>query len=342
MSALKFRSYAIPLTVVLVCFLTLAATLSEPAYGKGPARSPGGSSDNRLEDSPPPPDMRGDAPSLTIPTNPSAEGGRSSLWDIFFSGSERRSDSVGISSGLYRNDYADIGRLWKERQERRDSPSGYTRWGYYRSGRPYFPYPPPCRYTYYHYDYLPGYVFPSVYCFYTGLVPPYVLGCRTFSIKCGNFRLSYTDLPSTILLCASRIDYSLCSTDRHYHTLSLALRDIARAWESGDADIIQRYVRRNSRIAIFLKGEYAYSVDRDDYYEMTLDAMKAIKTSSFEFYRLRQRGPLEVVAYGKHVYYDDWYYYCPRKTIYVRYTFERQGDDWYITEVGTSPYEVYW
>lgn len=108
-----------------------------------------------------------------------------------------------------------------------------------------------------------------------------------------------------------------------------------------------RHVRPASTIDVLLKGEYAYSVDRLDYCDMTLDAMKAIKTTSFKFYRIRKRCDYEVVAYGKHIYYDDYDFNCdshsyydrsPQKTVYVFYTLRRCGSDWYITEVGTSPY----
>ncbi len=62
--------------------------------------------------------------------------------------------------------------------------------------------------------------------------------------------------------------------------------------------------------------------------------MEVIRTKHFEFDRVRKRETGEYVAYGKHTYYDEDVHL---KTVYVSYTLERSGNEWYIVEVGCSP-----
>jgi len=275
---------------------------------------------------------------------------RVSRWDT-----ERRQAPISAEPrGLYRKDYEDIGRIWKERQERRDTSSH----GWYGEYRPQdnhaqikVVYRFPGTYRYYCYDYRPGFAHPSIYCYYSGLFPPYIQACRTISITPRRhvFHL-YVDLPLVIIepgywdgKCGY---YSYYPCDSQYRSLSTALRDIQRAWELGDVNLLMRHVRRESTIDVFLRGEYAYSVDWPDYRDMTLDAMSAIRTTSFTYYRIRRPSDCEAVAYGKHVYFDDrdsrlggypYFGSGAMKTVYVDYTLQRYGSDWFITEVGVSP-----
>lgn len=268
--------------------------------------------------------------------------------EIPFRQSEQREVRSTDTRGLYRKDYADIGRIWSERQERRDTRSDDSR----RNPRTHDDYHVnvgvnfwfPGHYRYYWYDYTPGYCYPSVYCYYYGIFPPYLCSYRVIYVHHPHVHYVYFDLPITI------VDYDYPAyrgyylMERDYSSVSEPLRDIRRAWELGDIDLLMDHVRRGSTIEVYLQGEYAYSLDRQDYYEMTSDAMSAIRTATFKFYRVRQRDDHSAVAYGKHVYYDDERGYSGsgrQKTVYVSYTLKRYGDDWYITEVGSSPNQLY-
>ena len=258
------------------------------------------------------------------------------------------------SPGSYRKDYADIGRIWRERQERRETKTQEWRQNYKKHDdhdvHVNINYFFPGRYRYYVYDYVPGYCYPSLYCYYYGLFPPYIPSYRIIYLH--RTRIAphlYIDLPITIIhRDYTYYDYydSYYSAEWRYRSLASALRDIERAWDRGDVDLLMEHVRPSSQIHVSLKGEYAYSVDRQDYHEMTLDAMSNIRTVDFEFYRVRHRDNYEAVAYGKHTYYDEAYdrdddSYGTRKTVYVSYTLERHGSDWYITEAGMSPLKLY-
>jgi hypothetical protein len=262
------------------------------------------------------------------------------------SGTSTRAPSVGI----YRKEHAELADLWRTRREYRDDHSGSRDRGDNHGSNVHVNINtfPGC-YRYYAYDYDPWYSYPSVYCYYYGWYPPYIRNQRVFWIH-HDLGIVYTwvEIPITLVY----RDYSRYSNDDSYYlngskyrTLSSTLKDIERAWERSDTNLLMGHIRSDSKIDVFLKGEYTYSLERQDYGDMTSDAMSNIRTEAFQIYRTRERDRNAVVAYGKHTYYD--YEYTEdssnlpsqtrRNTVYVTYTLERSGDEWYITEVGSSP-----
>lgn len=245
-------------------------------------------------------------------------------------------------AGAYRKDYADLGQIWRSRRERteqsRDSGGSHRDHTDVHINNFFFP----GQYHYYSYDYRPGFAYPSLYCYYYGLFPPYIYSHRVYYVRRVFPVVVFVDIPIAVFCHDYGYYDSYYSSEWRYRSLSGALRDVERAWERQDIDLLMDHVRHDSRVDISLKGEYAYSVDRQDYYEMTQDAMSNIRTVSFDFYQVKWHDSREAVAYGKHVYYDDHDPdYGDRRTVYLKYRLEKHGDDWYITEVGTSPHELY-
>jgi hypothetical protein len=117
-------------------------------------------------------------------------------------------------------------------------------------------------------------------------------------------------------------------------SLRSALDDIERAWDESDSDLLLRYAASGRKIDVFSKGKYSYSIDKEDYRDMTRDAMETFDTADFDFTNVKLRAPDEAIAYGEHTYYmdDD-----ETRTVYVSYTLQRILGRWYITEVGSSP-----
>ena len=265
-----------------------------------------------------------------------------------------------VSSSTERKEFAEIGRIWKERQERRNESDDtrYPRIGcedrddqyryWHRDGdcdRDRVHYRSRVVYRHYGYDYDDYRYYPSPYCYYTGLFPPYVSISRLVYHSRPSRTWVYIDLP---IYCDDdahrRYGYYYYTSDSRYGSLTSALRDVQRAWEREDEDYLMRHLSRREEVDIYLNGSYRYSVDRGDFVDMTRDAMNGIRTVSFRFDKVRRRGNNEAVAHAKHVYYDSgywWYDRGDRNTVYVSYTFERYGDTWYITEVGTSRGRLY-
>ncbi|GIV05754.1 MAG: hypothetical protein KatS3mg016_1329 [Fimbriimonadales bacterium] len=112
------------------------------------------------------------------------------------------------------------------------------------------------------------------------------------------------------------------------------LSDLRAAWMLRDPSFLERYIRPNSYIAIYLDGQYSYSLPAQDYIEMTRDAIRAVKTEQIRFDRITKRGETQIVVRGEHQYLDEAT--GVRRVVYISYTFERVEGRWYLIEAGSS------
>ncbi len=112
------------------------------------------------------------------------------------------------------------------------------------------------------------------------------------------------------------------------------LNDIRAMWLLRDPSILQRYVRPESQIAVYLDGRYAYSVPAEDFIEMTRDALIGVKTEQIRFTRNTMRGDNELILRGEHRYIDDAT--GNLRLVYISYTLVKVDGRWYISEVGSS------
>ncbi len=182
----------------------------------------------------------------------------------------------------------------------------------------------PMRYGFYVWEYVPSYCYPAVYHLY-GYIP-YIARERVVIVERPVIR--YVESP-LIIDCDS--GYYLSSPSGG--AAARALSNISRAWERSDIELLERHVNKKSKIDVFFKGKYDYSIDADDYLKMTEDAMLQIDTVRLEFTRASRRGFNEIVAYGKHIYFNED---GDLKTVYITYTLTKRGTNWVITEVGSS------
>lgn len=145
-----------------------------------------------------------------------------------------------------------------------------------------------------------------------------------------------------------------------------AFGDIERAWTDGNVALLRKHVRGDDvKLSVFFKGKYSYSIAAGDYLQITRDAFDRLSTVSFKFDRLRKAKNGDVTAYGTHVYrvasesaaapnsdgttpfstdgsaqtYDNTSSAAPgvEKTIMVAYTLRREGGQWNIVAVDSSP-----
>jgi hypothetical protein len=115
--------------------------------------------------------------------------------------------------------------------------------------------------------------------------------------------------------------------------LDTALVDIRNAWVNARLDLLRNHVEEEADIAVLLDGKYDYSLEPEDYVNMTSDALDQMKTSSFTWTTVRHRTDGAYTAFGKHIYLDAE---GTEKTVYVSYTLKRDGGTYWITEVGSS------
>lgn len=180
-------------------------------------------------------------------------------------------------------------------------------------------------YGYYCYDPIPRRVCYTPYWYYDPC-PPFIPVFRVVYVQRPVY--VYIEVPVDIPTV-----YYLERPQREPDSKELLIGDLRRAWIYRDITLIERYVRPNSYIAVYLDGRYAYSISSQDYIDLTRDALRAIKTDRIAFDRVFKRGEDQLVLYGIHEYLDEA---GQSKRIYIMYTLERDGSRWYLIEVGSS------
>ncbi len=174
--------------------------------------------------------------------------------------------------------------------------------------------------------------------FGTGLEYPYYLSSPFFY-----FGLPYVYAPRVVIVSVPTYSYEpvpFYYVDQGpYIGLGYALDNIRSAWLNGDFSQMLPYIRSNRTVAIYLNGQYDYSLNGFDYREMTRDAIDHTRTVDFTFDRLERRSDGAFTAYGTQDFYDvDGNY----RTIYVSYTLALSHGNWYIVAAGSSesPYAL--
>jgi hypothetical protein len=112
------------------------------------------------------------------------------------------------------------------------------------------------------------------------------------------------------------------------------LADIATAWTGGNVQKLAAHIQSDSKIAVYLRGRYQYSLDSSDYLDMTRDALRNTKTVSFTLDNVERKQDGLYTVTGKHVYKDER---GRDITVNVTYVLKKDGDQYYITQVGTAP-----
>lgn len=184
-------------------------------------------------------------------------------------------------------------------------------------------YPRGVAYGFYMRVYEPYRVCPSVYVFYPTM-PAYISTERIVVIE----RPVFVEVPVFTYRESYYLERNLPSR------LDVTIGDIQRAWRYNSPDLIRRHLRFDMYVAVYLRGKYAYSIPAEDYFTMTMDAMRNTRTVRFAFDEIRKRTNDAYVLYGQHVYENEDGQVC---TTYISYTVERFGSEWIITEVGSSP-----
>jgi hypothetical protein len=179
---------------------------------------------------------------------------------------------------------------------------------------------------YYYFVPVPRMCCPSLY-YYYGCCPGYLWRYRVIWIL--RPVIVYVEVP---------ISWSYCGSAYYlerptYTPLDRAISDVADAWRFADPARIERHVLPDTRVAVFLDYEYSYSLEGYDFAAITRDAVLTIKTKSFSVDRVARRDSGLVVVYATHTFInaDDFY-----ETVYVQYTLEEHGLDWFIVEAGSS------
>jgi len=190
-------------------------------------------------------------------------------------------------------------------------------------------------------SYCPTYDFASVYYspyyFYYGNCPPYIYRHGCFY---GPPPVVYVEVPVYVGADARGYDtgpddyYLRRRYDDHDPELDRAIDDIRETFRGGNIEPLVQLVDPKVRIAVFQKGKYEYSLESNDYLDMTRDALTTTDTVQFDLYRVQRRAAGVYVVSGKHVYKN---HEGEDRAVYVSYVLEKLGGRWTLTQVGTSP-----
>ena len=209
------------------------------------------------------------------------------------------------------------------------------RWGYYNRdprwrdwhfGYPYYCYRPLPWQTgfspYYWYWNVPGYL-PWNRC--------YVLRPTIWVIITGFVNWNYCGIGS------SHGFYN--SSYGNYSALDRSLSDLKDAFIYRDYRALDRLVP-NGRVEIFIDGEYVYSLDGSDYYDITADLIYSSETTDFEVVGVQKiQGNRGYVATARHEFVDAW---GSRQETYLTFTLQPSNGRYQITQAGTQRHRPNW
>jgi hypothetical protein len=122
--------------------------------------------------------------------------------------------------------------------------------------------------------------------------------------------------------------------DGHQRTLRAAIDEIRLAFIEGNIEPLVNLIDPRSRIAVYLAGEYAYSLPGGDYLDLTRDALRNIQTIAFRMVRVTRKAPAIYTVTGTHAYrgVDK-----QPHTVCVSFAMEIRDGFWTITQVGSAP-----
>jgi hypothetical protein len=116
--------------------------------------------------------------------------------------------------------------------------------------------------------------------------------------------------------------------------LNNALNELSETFQGGNIDGLVALIDPNTRIAIYLRGQYQYSMDANNYVDLTRDAILSMTNVSFNLTYLHQRAPGVFSACGTQTYRDPS---GGTRTVYVSYVLQDISGQWTLTQAGTAP-----
>lgn len=120
----------------------------------------------------------------------------------------------------------------------------------------------------------------------------------------------------------------------NFNSLDYALEDVTRSFERVDYRALRRLIPDRDRVAIFVDGEYTYSMEPYDFEEFMIDAIENTQTVRYEITSVQRRGR-EAEIRARHDYEDA---YGRPTTVYHYYRLEEERQGFVIRRFGTSYY----
>jgi hypothetical protein len=141
----------------------------------------------------------------------------------------------------------------------------------------------------------------------------------------------YASTGSSDYYLREQIDDNRWKSDKE---LSQAVFDLEDGFRDNDITLLAGLTDPNAQISVFSKGQYDYSLEPNDYLDMTRDFMREADTADFSVYRVRQKSSNVYQAFARHTYKDR---NGDDHTVFLCVVLERVNGRWTMTQVDTSP-----
>jgi hypothetical protein len=162
----------------------------------------------------------------------------------------------------------------------------------------------------------------SPFSFYAGYFPAYVYPERVIYIE---RRIYLRDVVSD----DDSYDYYSSQTTSLHDTMD----DIKSAWMDGDGGLLLQHINSDIPVRIYQKGVYKYSLEPEDYRDISKDALNRVNTLDFEWTNIDRRSTDEVRVEAKHTFKDPD---GDKHIVRLSYTLEKAQGSWWVTETGTE------
>ena len=199
-----------------------------------------------------------------------------------------------------------------------------------------------CHYASYRNRFVSGQCYISPFAYYYGVCPPFI---TTVSCAYVPPRVVYVDVPvyqdNYYTGWQNSGDQNFLNDpylDEAEPGLSNAIDELTSTFRDGNADALKFLLDPNTKIAVYQRGQYKYSISANDYLNLTQDAVESVRTTQFRIDDLHQVAPHTFSVSAKQVYRDR---NGDDRTMYLSFVLEDQYGRWTITQVGTSPEEFH-
>jgi hypothetical protein len=131
-------------------------------------------------------------------------------------------------------------------------------------------------------------------------------------------------------------NYDTWGSRRGSSEIDYAVDDIVNAFERADRRAAGRLVSQRSEVAIYVDGNYSYTLNADDFYDMFLDATQNTKTKRYEILKVetgRADGSDCIRVTARHEYEDPW---GDRTSVNHFYELRYEGTNLVISKFGVS------
>jgi hypothetical protein len=124
-----------------------------------------------------------------------------------------------------------------------------------------------------------------------------------------------------------------------YEDLDYSIEDIVDAFQDGSRRAIERLVPTRGTVNIYTEGNYSYSLNADDFYDLYNDGIQNVNTVRYQIIDVQRNRDGNARVLARHEFIDPW---GTRQTVWHTYYLERDRRDYVIREFGTSYYRSGW